>query len=279
MELFNMAKKSNCFPKLNKSYKGLYPFRLCTTSFIHPAGYADNVAIIGPYVDEIELLFFESLASGTGPLKKEVRRLHQLQNELEVSFNIHLPSDVSPGHRDRHRREAAVHALKGVIDLTAPLFPSTFTLHLPFEGDPSEAANVNRWQERTTQSVNTLLDSGVKPQTLSIETLDYPFDLVEPIVKELDLSVCLDIGHCIVHGFDYVSLFRRLYERIVILHLHGVDGNQDHLSLDRLAPQHADSILKILKQFKGVASLEVFSYDHLKSSLEYLEKQYFHLTP
>ncbi|MEN8246146.1 MAG: cobamide remodeling phosphodiesterase CbiR [Thermodesulfobacteriota bacterium] len=269
-----MTIESNHFHSLKKSYKGRYPFRLGTTSFIHPAGYADNVATIGPYVDEIELLFFETLASGPGPLREEVRQIHQLSNELKVSFNVHLPSDVSPGHKDKHRREAAVHSLKGVIDLTAPLFPSTLTLHLPLEGDPTVASDLDRWQERTTQSVKALLDSGVEPQTLSVETLDYPFEMVEPIVKELDLKVCLDIGHCIVHGFNYVSLFSRLYERIVILHLHGVDGNQDHLSLDRLAPPHAASILNILKQFKGVASLEVFSYGHLKSSLEYLEDNY-----
>ncbi len=270
-----MTIESNQFHSLKKSYKGRYPFKLGTTSFIHPAGYADNVAIIGPYVDEIELLFFESLTGGLGPLREEVRQLDRLSNELEVSFNVHLPSDVSPGHTDKDKRKAAVHALKGVIDLTVSLSPSTFTLHLPFEGDHRVVSDVDRWQERTTQSVKALLDSGVEPQTLSIETLDYPFEMVEPIVKELDLKVCLDIGHCIVHGFDYASLFNRLHERIAIFHIHGVDGDKDHLSLDRLAPQHAASILKILKQFKGVVSIEIFSYSKLTSSLVFLEKSWF----
>ena len=65
-----MVNPPNSYPVLENSYKGQYPFRLGTTSFIYPAGYADNVTLIGPCVDEIELLFFESLGSDISTLKK-----------------------------------------------------------------------------------------------------------------------------------------------------------------------------------------------------------------
>lgn len=269
-----MAKKSNSFPGLEKSYKGLYPFRLGTTSFIHPAGYADNAALVGPYVDEIELLFFESLGSEISPLKEEIRLLERISEEQKVSYNVHLPTDVWPGHESRSRRQTAVDELKRVIDLTAPLMPSTWTLHLPFKGNYHAEDEISPWQERIIQSLAELIDTGIHPHTLSIETLDYPFEVAEPIVIDLDLNMCLDIGHCIVHGFDYERLFSRLNDRVAILHLHGVERGRDHLSLDRLAPQHAAAILKILRQFNGVASLEIFSYDHLKTSLEFLGEKW-----
>ena len=41
------------------SLKRRFPFRLATTSFIHPAGYTVNVRRLAPLVDEIELLFLE----------------------------------------------------------------------------------------------------------------------------------------------------------------------------------------------------------------------------
>ena len=48
------------YPALSKSYKGLFPFKICTTSFIYPDHYIPNVKMLGPFVDEIELLVFES---------------------------------------------------------------------------------------------------------------------------------------------------------------------------------------------------------------------------
>ena len=45
---------------LSKSYKGRFPFTLATTSFIYPDDYVPNVRRLGPYLDEIELLCYES---------------------------------------------------------------------------------------------------------------------------------------------------------------------------------------------------------------------------
>ena len=270
-----MAKKSKRFPDLEKSYKGRYPFKLGTTSFIHPAGYAENAALIGPYVDEIELLFFETLAEDSVTIQKEVQQLNGMSKDRDISFNVHLPTDVNPGHPGRRQRQIAVDALKRVIDLTAPLSPSTWTLHLPFEGSFRDREKVKRWQEDSRKGLVTLLGSGVEPKSLSVETLDYPFEMAAPIVGELDLRICLDIGHCIAHGFYYQTLFKQWGDRIVILHLHGVEGSHDHLSLDKLPQNHAAAILKILKQFKGAVSLEIFSFEKLKASLEFLERNWF----
>jgi hypothetical protein len=39
-----------------------------------------------------------------------------------------------------------------------------------------------------------------------------------------------------------------------------------------LTQADAETVIKMLKQFDGVVSLEVFSFDHLKASLNFLEK-------
>ena len=72
------------YPSLAKSYKGLYPFRLGTTSFIYPDQYVPNVKSVGPFVDEIELLLFES-----GPVesllpKPVIEDLVDLSRELTI---------------------------------------------------------------------------------------------------------------------------------------------------------------------------------------------------
>ncbi|MBW2248941.1 MAG: sugar phosphate isomerase/epimerase, partial [Deltaproteobacteria bacterium] len=120
------------YPSLPKSYKGLYPFKLGTTSFIYPAGYAQNVIILAPYVDEIELLLFESNPDSL-PSTHEIKKLLSLSKEFDLTYNVHLPTDVSLSDPEPSIRHAAVETLKKVMDLTAPLSPSTCTLHLSYD--------------------------------------------------------------------------------------------------------------------------------------------------
>ena len=53
--------KHTCMMRLNatKGLKGRLPFRLGTTSYILPSDMITNVAMLAPFVDDVELLFFE----------------------------------------------------------------------------------------------------------------------------------------------------------------------------------------------------------------------------
>jgi len=59
-----------------------------------------------------------------------------------------------------------------------------------------------------------------------------------------------------------------------IIHLHGFQNGIDHLGIDKLNGKTVDLILYHLQNFKGILSIEVFSFDDLKSSLEILEKEW-----
>jgi sugar phosphate isomerase/epimerase len=118
-----------------------------------------------------------------------------------------------------------------------------------------------------------LLSSGIDGRAISIETLDYPLELIEDIIVDLNVSVCMDVGHLILQGKDIVNIFNRYSSKISVIHLHGVERNHDHLSLDRLPEQYINPIIEILKRFRGIVSLEVFSYANLKPSLQVLSLQ------
>jgi sugar phosphate isomerase/epimerase len=251
--------------KLEKSYKGRFPFRLATTSFIYPADWVTNVRRLGPYLDEIELLILEGRPDAL-PTPEEIATLAALGLELGLTYNIHLPYDLSPCDPDRKRRSRALDAIRRVIDLSAPLAPTTHTLHLPFDGNrPAE------WQKRTDESITRLTAMGVDPASLTIETLDYPFDLVEDIVETHDLRVCIDVGHLIVHDMGLEAVMDRWLTRTAICHLHGAAATADHLPLDRMDPQTLRAILGRLRSFSGTVSLEVFRRDHLAASLRTLD--------
>jgi sugar phosphate isomerase/epimerase len=273
---------SPAYPALPRSCRRLYPFKLGTTSFIYPDHYIPNVQMLGPHIDEIELLMFESRWPDSLPSKETVDALARLSAEMDIGYNIHLPTDVSLAGVDAHERDRAVAVLGQFIAATAPLAPSAYALHLPVEGYSADPDGVERWQAAAAQGIGDLLETGVRSDLLAVETLDYPFAWAAPLVEAFGLSICMDIGHLILYGRDPGAFFRRCRKNISIIHLHGVrfpegqvsgDGTgQDHVGLDQLPPAYLPSIMEILKTFDGVVSIEVFSYRHLVPSLRVLEE-------
>lgn len=259
------------YPALPKSYKGVYPFKIGTTSFIYPAGYIQNVTMLAPYVDEIELLLFES-ASDSLPSIHEIKKLSSLAKEFDLTYNVHLPIDISLSDPEPTIRHAATVTLIKVIDLTASLRPSTYTLHLSYDENGQETDCIKKWQEGLYRSIGRFIATGINSEMISIETLNYPMEWVENILNHFNLSVCMDLGHLMVYGFDIETVFNRYCHRTSIIHLHGVENHKDHLPLNRLQKEESKSVKRILKQFTGIVSLEVFSYPHLKDSLQFLEK-------
>jgi len=258
------------YPPLPKSYKGMFPFKIGTTSFIYPNSYVQNVKMLAPYLDEIELILFES-SPDKRPSNDEIKTLLSLANEFDITYNIHLPLDISLGAPDPSKRHFAIETIKRIVDLTAPLSPSTYTLHLAYDETDMETERMNRWRNRTYGSARQLISSGINGKTISIETLNYPIEWVEDILIDFNLSVCVDLGHLILYGFDMKAVFNRYHKTISIIHLHGADNHIDHQPLDFLAKTNLKTILEMLKRYNDVVSIEVFSYDHLNASLKYLE--------
>jgi sugar phosphate isomerase/epimerase len=249
---------------LRTPLKRTFSFSLACPSFIYRAGYTENVRLLAPFVDEVELLFFESRFQDSLPSPALVAELEALGREGDIAYNVHLPTDIFPGHREAAERSRAVTVLREMVRRCMPLAPTTFTLHL--NRDPSEPDD-RRWQEHCITAVETVLADGLPARRISVENLDYDFTRAAPVVEALDLSVCMDMGHLMVRDESPAAFHGRWRERIAIVHLHGVDGDRDHLPLDRLAPDRLRAALALLHGFRGTLSLEVFSREALDASL------------
>jgi hypothetical protein len=146
-----------------------------------------------------------------------------------------------------------------------------------------DSRNLKKWEENTLQGLNTLLSEGVDPGIISIETLDYPFCLVENLVEKFDLSVCIDAGHQIKYGYNLLETFEKHQSRTTIMHLHGVaffDHNiKDHTGLDKMPEKYFSQVQMILETFTGVVSLEVFNLENLNTSLSVLSKVFKNIAP
>jgi sugar phosphate isomerase/epimerase len=268
-----MNKQRQNYPSLKKSYKGVFPFKICTTSFIYPDHYIPNVKMLGPYMDEIELLMFESQGVDAIPSQAVIAELGLLGREFDLSYNVHLPTDVSLTDGNRLRQENAVETMIRVIERVRPLCPSALVLHLPYD-EASCEQNTTAWQNRAYQNLEKILPTVENNKLIAIETLDYPLELLADIPVDLGLSICLDLGHLMVYDCDILEVFNTYASWTSVLHLHGVENRCDHTTLERLSDKSFSTVSQVLARFTGVVSLEVFSFEHLDSSLKYLERHW-----
>lgn len=251
------------------------PFKLGTTTFIYPADWVANAKALGRSFDELELLLFESRGVDSFPTTAAVRTLADLAVDLDFTWNVHLPTDIHPGHPDRNIRRQAAETILKVLELTAPLSPTTHTLHLTgIDGNP-DAATVDAWQERVSETIYAIIKRGVSSKSLSIENIpDYPLELVLPVIEACNLDVCLDVGHLLISGADVAHAFDLCRARLKLVHLHGVADGRDHQDLDKLSPKTLSALRGLLKDFTGTVCLEVFSKERLVPSLARLQKMW-----
>jgi sugar phosphate isomerase/epimerase len=203
-----------------------------------------------------------------------------------VGFNIHLPIDISLGDESEKVRAAGVSVVRRVIQKTLRLNPSFYVLHLDFINPPNpslreegeegfmQETDIEAWRMRVIRSLKEILSQGIEPKRISIETLGYPFEWIEDTVKEFGFSICLDIGHILINGYDLDHYFKTYLPGTSIIHLHGVNNGSDHLGVERLPEPDLDLILSALRHYHGIVSIEVFSIDKLRSSLSILEEKW-----
>ncbi len=250
------------------------PFRLGTTSFIYPDHIIPNVRKIGAFFDEIELLVFESSPKGVLPSKEDIRVLEQLSEELDLSYNIHLPTDISLTDPSGTQREKAADTLVAVIELFAPLSPTTFTLHLSMDRGAFTREDLFSWDKRAKKGLDFLVPRLPDPGLVSLETLWYDPDALYRLVEDYALSLCIDAGHHFKYGHDLRTTFERFKDKIPLVHLHGVDFSgpapRGHTGLDRLPHELFALTTELLIPYEGTVSLEVFNLENLNRSLAQL---------
>jgi sugar phosphate isomerase/epimerase len=265
------------FPPLQTISKNRFPFAVACPSFVYPAGYVENVRRLAPFVDEIQLLFFESDPRSL-PSPALVQELSDLADGHGIGYQIHLPSDIYPDHPDPDERRRAVEAIRTIVERCGVLSPSTFTLHLERNPAGTENLPLERWRQYLSEGLERMLPSHTPPRKISVETLDYPLEWVAPVIEARGLSVCMDMGHLLAYGVDLRGFYENWKDRISVVHLHGVDESEDHLSLDRLSDDRLKTVLQLLQALNKAVVLENYAYPRLNASLACLADAWSRLT-
>jgi sugar phosphate isomerase/epimerase len=259
-----------------RTLKNRFSFRLGTTSYILPADLITNVRYLAPYVDDIELVLFEADDESNLPDDQAIRMLNEVACSSDLSYTVHLPLGLRLGSLGEEERHSSVTKALRVVELTSSLNPAAYVLH--FEGEhrgstPSE--NIAGWTKSLRKSVSELLRPGTPPHLFCVETLDYPFALVDPIVDKFALSVCLDIGHILLGGYPLDAYLAKYHDRIRVVHAHGIRENKDHRDLGGLRDSDLALLFDHLKSHRSsapVLTLEVFDENDFRLSLEVVER-------
>lgn len=252
-----------------------FPFRLGTTSYIVPDDILPNVRALAETVADIELVVFESDEISNLPSPAVAEELRALADAHRLTYTLHLPMDAYLGSSEERVRRAGVGKCLRVIDRLRPAQPFANVIHFHHESFPGEfpIGDLPRWKAALDASLRELLDAGVPPRSLCVETLTYPFAWIEDLVSAHGLSVCLDVGHLMLTGRDVAGHLDRYWPRTRIVHLHGIREGRDHRDIAAVDEQVLTPLIERLcaDGEPRVLTLEVFNEPDLVKSLERLE--------
>lgn len=248
------------------------PFRVGITSYVYPDEILPNVEALAGRVDDIELILFESGDASNLPSADVIARLAELGGQHNLTYSVHFPIDRALGSADPVERTAMRRQMEQIVRLTQPLPVSGYILH--FEGITAEAvaARVQVWQRDIAVELRLFFAGADKPAPgkFCVENLNFPFSWCDPLLAEFGLSVCADVGHLWRYGVAVEDFFHAYLPRTRVVHLHGEREGRDHLPLTALEPERLDDVLRRLRAFSGVVTLEVFEYDAARLSVETL---------
>jgi sugar phosphate isomerase/epimerase len=106
---------------------------------------------------------------------------------------------------------------------------------------------------------------------LCIETLDYPYELIEPVVNKHGMSICLDVGHLVFFGYPLSGYFDRYLSQTRVIHLHGHCDGMDHRDIGTLEPEALETLTGHADFGDGrerVLTLEIFGLPDFEQSME-----------
>ncbi len=167
--------------------------------------------------------------------RSDIAQLAEAKQELGLSYTVHLPLwSIEPSTPSRPVREGSVRAIVDIINATKPLDPEMYALHATgalaaefYHMHLPETARpllMQLFADNARESIKTIVqETGIPSRQLTIETIEFPFELTLQVAEALDTSITFDTGH-VLSGFsgpvDFFDALSRALPRLGEVHLH-----------------------------------------------------------
>jgi len=233
------------------------PWRLAAPSCVLPAGVAENCARLAGEYEEIALAFFETDAC----LAYTEADLPRALADLPLRYSMHLPLDL-PWNEGVDR---VAEIILELARLAGFLRPWAYVLHPP--ETPAELAALAGRLER----------GGIAPGQVLVENIrGRDLAALWPAVRGLDLGVCLDLGHMLLHGQEDFLDLPGLSGHTRMVHLNALDPAKygRHASLRTLDAAGRALMGRLVAALPpgGSLVLELFNERELRDSRGYLSE-------
>ncbi len=260
------------------------PFKIGAPSMVYGNSVVENAKMLannGNGLNFTEILLFHTQTLHNIPTPREVLTLKEIQNRTSTNYTVHLPASLEIASKNREVREKSIRLILEILLRTSILQPAYFILHIPvtpptlvavpghyFKSGSSQPWD--DWTSRAMESLKTIQETVGEGSELLLENINYSPKFLEPFFKAGYGGFCLDVGHLLLGDENVLEVLEHFRDNIWEIHMHGVKGYSEHLSLDVLPRKSVVEWLSCLKrwEFQGFINLEVFSPDDLKTSLK-----------
>jgi sugar phosphate isomerase/epimerase len=256
---------------IRRTCKGRFPLRVGCTSYVYPADILPNVEKMAPLVDDVEIILFESQEAANMPDRQTVTALQVIAEKTHVTYTIHFPIDKKAGSTNRKERDGLFHQIEAIVALTRPLHPYGYILHLEGISQESTVRDKKQWYAACRKFCSKIVGiPEIDPHMICIENLFYPAEWHSDLVEQFGFSLCCDIGHLWLQQEKWEAQLFQWLPSTRIIHLHGVHGNEDHVSLKKSSLDNLVAALQIIKDcgYSHVISCEVFNEADTFESIE-----------
>ena len=224
---------------------------LSAPSWVIPGTYTENLRFLWDKkeIEGVELLFFLYDDEIKAQLDSEWEEINRYRERF--IFTAHLPGLLLSAHSE-------------LVARLAPLVRH-FIVHPAAENPEAQVRLLKEWTERYKAS---FLMENTKA------------GLLEALLPGLgiDAGLCMDTGHLLLEGKNQAAFFANHRERIAEIHLHSTDQKKavidgrhiDHRQLRGDEPWLLE-LLPLLKNYRGVINLEVFSWEEARECIDILK--------
>ena len=263
------------------------PFIVGAPSMVLGENLLENVQQLASMVDHVEIVLFYTPTLHNFPSPGEVKALKKLGVDKGVSFSVHLPTYLEIASQDRQKREKSIQLAIDLINIMAELSPIHHILHIPYTtptltpvpGLYFTGEHRNKfmdWTQRAMESLETICLRVGQGNKILVENINYSPIFLECFLKPGSCEFCLDLGHLLLGRENVVEVAKQFMPVTSEVHLHGVRGFQEHLSLAVLPETQVSEWTRLLAaaSFSGVVNLEVFSEEDLDTSMDMLNQSW-----
>lgn len=227
---------------------------LAATSWLWPETIEENLRRISAWdlpIRQAALLFYQH-APSLAYTARDIPAMPGLES------HVHLPIDL-PWDDGSQAVWGVVRAL--MEDVAGPLCPWCGVLHPPASPDRLEGLAA-LWRQAAPGW--KLLVENVPGQDLYDHW---------PVIKALDIPVCLDVGHLMAFGQEWLLGLPEFSRRVELLHCYApgdIPGRHEHLALTMLTRGQKKTLRRILTALgpDAVILFEVFAESDLRASLQ-----------